>query len=81
MFESKEKIFRSGIVHHMVIVKKVLDDMFTTAERLHGGMPFWKVGQKEYSYVGYVILACKTVLLCIISIYVIYVCIYYSRCY
>ena len=75
VFESKEKIFRSGIVHHMVIVKKVLDDMFTTAERLHGGMPFWKVGRKEYSYVVYVILVCKTVLLCIISIYVIYVCI------
>ena len=43
VFESKEKIFRSGIVHHMVIVKKVLEDMFATAERLHGGMPFWKV--------------------------------------
>jgi len=43
VFESKEKIFRSGIVHHMVIVREVLEDLFTVAEQRHGGMPFWQV--------------------------------------
>jgi len=43
VFESKEKIFRSGIVHHMVIVREVLEDLFAAAEKRHGGMPFWQV--------------------------------------
>eukprot|EP01031_Cornospumella_fuschlensis_P034688 gene34688-42005_t len=37
------KVFRSGIVHHMVIVKSVLQHMKEAAEALHGGIPFWKV--------------------------------------
>ena len=67
VFESKEKIFRSGIVHHMVIVKKVLEDMFTTAERLHGGMPFWKVDQHIY--------------LCFLYTVCMYVCMYKFQIY
>jgi len=34
---------RSGVVHHMVLVKEVLDDLFETSEKLHNGMPLWKV--------------------------------------
>lgn len=38
-----EAIFRSGICHHMVIVKSVLDDLIETSERRYGGIPFWQV--------------------------------------
>lgn len=31
-----------GIVHHMVIVKDVLDDLMMTSEQIHG-IEFWKV--------------------------------------
>jgi len=34
---------RSGVVHHMVLVKEVLEDLFQVAEKLHNGMPLWKV--------------------------------------
>jgi cyclophilin family peptidyl-prolyl cis-trans isomerase len=34
---------RSGIAHHMVIVKSVLEDLMTTSEQRYGGLPFWKV--------------------------------------
>jgi hypothetical protein len=34
---------RSGIAHHMVIVKSVLEDLMTTSELRYGGLPFWKV--------------------------------------
>jgi hypothetical protein len=33
----------SGIVHHMVIVKSVLDDLMSASEKLNGGRPFWQV--------------------------------------
>eukprot|EP00981_Chlorochromonas_danica_P010786 scaffold3412_cov171-Ochromonas_danica.AAC.4 len=39
----EQKVFRSGICHHMVIVKEVLENLTLTAEHLHGGLPFWKV--------------------------------------
>ncbi|RYH22903.1 hypothetical protein EON65_18590 [archaeon] len=48
------KVFRSGIVHHMVIVKTVLQHMKEAAEALHGGIPFWKVLLNE----RYVQLTC-----------------------
>lgn len=35
-------VFRSGIVHHMVIVQSVLDDLIDRSEKLHG-LPFWQV--------------------------------------
>jgi len=34
---------RSGIAHHMVISKLVLEDLMETSEKLHGGIPFWQV--------------------------------------
>jgi hypothetical protein len=34
---------RSGIAHHMVIVKSVLESLMRDSEELHGGIPFWKV--------------------------------------
>ena len=34
---------RSGIAHHMVMVKEVLDDLMRTSEARYGGLPFWKV--------------------------------------
>lgn len=37
------QVFRSGICHHMVISKHVLDHLFNASEALHGGLPFWKV--------------------------------------
>ncbi len=43
LYESPDKVFRSGICHHMVIVKKVLDDLMKDAETIHGGIPFWQV--------------------------------------
>ena len=36
-------VHRSGIVHHMVIVKTVLDDLMSVSESLFGGIPFWQV--------------------------------------
>jgi len=43
MYNSKKERFRSGICHHMVLVKPVLDALFETAETLHGGLPFWQI--------------------------------------
>lgn len=37
------KVFRGGVVHHMVISQHVLANLSAAAERLHGGIPFWKV--------------------------------------
>ena len=34
---------RSGIAHHMVIVKYVLEDLMNNSVQLHGGLPFWQV--------------------------------------
>ena len=34
--------FRSGVVHHIVLVKEVLEDLIITSEALHG-LPFWQV--------------------------------------
>jgi hypothetical protein len=34
---------RSGIVHHMVLAKPVLEDLFRVAEERYGGIPFWQV--------------------------------------
>jgi hypothetical protein len=39
----RSKVHRSGIVHHMVIVKRVLASLMDRSERLHGGIPFWQV--------------------------------------
>jgi hypothetical protein len=41
------QVFRSGIVHHMVIVKKVMDALMQHSEMSHGGLPFWKVMLNE----------------------------------
>ena len=38
-----QKVHRSGIVHHMVLAKPVLDALIADTERLHHGMPFWQV--------------------------------------
>jgi hypothetical protein len=38
-----QKFHRSGIVHHMVIVKSVMSDLFNVSEILHGGLPFWQL--------------------------------------
>ncbi len=34
---------RSGIAHHMVLSKHVLDDLMLTSEERYGGLPFWKI--------------------------------------
>jgi Family of unknown function (DUF6492) len=38
-----QKFHRSGIVHHMVVVESVLDDLMRDAQELHGGLPFWQI--------------------------------------
>lgn len=45
-----ENVFRSGICHHMVIVKSVLEDLANSTERLHGNIPFWKVLLRESAF-------------------------------
>ena len=40
---SKDERFRSGVVHHMVLSKDVLSDLFETSEKLHSPLPFWQV--------------------------------------
>lgn len=42
IINAKKGKFRSGVVHHMVLVKEVLDDLFKTVETLHG-LPMWQV--------------------------------------
>jgi hypothetical protein len=37
------KVHRSGIVHHMVLAKHVLEGLMNDTERRHDGMPFWQV--------------------------------------
>lgn len=39
----KADTHRSGIAHHMVLAKHVLDDLMNTSEHRYGGLPFWKV--------------------------------------
>ena len=34
---------RSGIAHHMVLAKHVLDDLMNSSEHRYGNMPFWKI--------------------------------------
>ena len=34
---------RSGITHHMVIVKSVMDQLFIDVEKHHSGLPLWQV--------------------------------------
>lgn len=41
LFED-QPVWRSGIVHHMVFVRYVLESLITTAEKFHG-IPFWKI--------------------------------------
>mmetsp|Transcript_34893 Transcript_34893/g.33184 ORF Transcript_34893/g.33184 Transcript_34893/m.33184 type:complete len:394 (-) Transcript_34893:435-1616(-) len=36
-------VHRSGVVHHIVIVKSVLDDLMAVSEARFGGIPFWQV--------------------------------------
>lgn len=42
LYKSPDGVYRSGIVHHMVIVRKVLDHLFEQTEKTYG-MPFWQV--------------------------------------
>jgi hypothetical protein len=48
LFESK--IYRSGICHHMVMVKSVLEDLITKTEKRYNGLPFWQVLLNERFY-------------------------------
>jgi hypothetical protein len=43
MYDFTGSVFRSGIVHHMVVVKDVLDQLIIESEALHGNIPFWQV--------------------------------------
>ena len=43
----KSKNHRSGVVHHIVMSKTVLDHLFTDSSVLHGGLPFWQVMLNE----------------------------------
>lgn len=44
MFEPpKNDVYRSGICHHMVLSKPVLEHLMATSEQIHGGIPFWQV--------------------------------------
>jgi hypothetical protein len=43
MFDFTGDVFRSGITHHLVVVKDVLESLFATAEALHPGLTFWQV--------------------------------------
>lgn len=46
----EKEVFRSGIVHHMVIVKKVLKSLMNHSETIHGGLPFWQVMLNESAH-------------------------------
>ncbi len=39
----KGERFRSGVVHHMVLVKSVLENLIETVEKIHHPLPFWHV--------------------------------------
>lgn len=41
---------RSGIAHHMVIIKEIMDKLFDEVEGLHGGLPMWKVFLNQRSF-------------------------------
>jgi hypothetical protein len=41
--EDPKDVFRSGIVHHMVVTGFIMNEMMSSSERLHDGLPFWKV--------------------------------------
>ncbi len=43
MYDFTGSVFRSGIVHHMVVVKDVLHKLMSESEVLHGNIPFWQV--------------------------------------
>lgn len=43
----EKQVFRSGIVHHMVIVKSVMKALMEHSQNVHGGLPFWKVMLNE----------------------------------
>lgn len=43
---------RSGIAHHMVLAKHVLDDLMNSTEHRYGGLPFWQVLLNERYDVG-----------------------------
>jgi hypothetical protein len=42
-FEDPKDCFRSGIVHHMVIAGRVMNQLMIDSQELHGGLPFWKI--------------------------------------
>jgi hypothetical protein len=42
IYKSKDNIYRSGICHHMVIVKSVMDHLFNQSEQRFN-MPFWQI--------------------------------------
>lgn len=43
-YEDPKDVFRSGITHHMVIVKNVIEAMMSETEKAFGGtMPFWQI--------------------------------------
>lgn len=39
----EQKEHRSGITHHMVVMKSVMEDLMKHSEILHGGLPFWQI--------------------------------------
>jgi len=41
LFKGKD-VHRSGIVHHMVIMQRVLDDLIRRSDAMHG-IEFWRV--------------------------------------
>lgn len=43
LYKSPDGVHRSGIAHHMVLSRHVLDDLMNSSEHRYGGMPFWKV--------------------------------------
>lgn len=41
-FLANQPVHRSGVCHHMVVVKTVMDDLIRRSEEIHG-LPFWQV--------------------------------------
>lgn len=41
-FLANQPVHRSGVCHHMVVVKSVMDDLIDRSEKMHG-LPFWQV--------------------------------------
>lgn len=48
--EHKPGQYRSGVVHHLVISKTILNDLFATAENMHDNKPFWKIMLEQSAF-------------------------------